>query len=310
MKLFADYRYGGKVRYVVARTDEELMRVPPDIQTCTVFVGYKDASGREIWGGTAFLLGLSFNDERLGHMVYGITAKHNLIDLKGSPRNQTILIRANLKSGGAESLPTNFSDWYLHPTEDIAVLDWPEDERPAVVYVPEAMCQDAEGLKARRIDEGDEVFIAGLFRRHYGRSRNVPVIRIGNIAMMPDEPIPSRIGEIEGAYLVEIRSIGGLSGSPTFVHYQIPQFRPPRFQWHLIGMIHGHWDVPKEAFTDFDDSNEQINMGMAIIIPINKVLEFLKTHPELKKRREDIIAEEKEKALPAMDGRSPESVSD
>src|SRR5947209_1231551 len=45
-------------------------------------------------------------------------------------------------------------------------------------------------------------------------------------------------------------------------------------QWHLVGMVHRHWDVPKEAFTDFDDANEQINMGMAIVIPDNNVLDF------------------------------------
>jgi hypothetical protein len=76
---------------------------------------------------------------------------------------------------------------------------------------------------------------------------------------------------------------------------------PKTLRWNLIGMVHGHWDVPQEAFTDFNDSNEQINMGMAIIIPINKVVDFVKEHPEFKKRRDAAVAAENEKNLPTMD---------
>jgi hypothetical protein len=98
-----------------------------------------------------------------------------------------------------------------------------------------------------------------------------------------------------------VRSLGGLSGSPTFVHYEVPNLAPRVLQWYLIGMVHGHWDVPQEAFTDFEDSNEQINMGMAIVIPVNKVVDFVKEHPPFKQRRDGSLAAEKEKNLPTMD---------
>jgi len=70
----------------------------------------------------------------------------------------------------------------------------------------------------RDIGLGDETFAIGLFRSHYGQQRNMPVIRVGNIAAMPEEPIAAKYGKdfIEG-YLVEMRSIAGLSGSPVFV---------------------------------------------------------------------------------------------
>ncbi len=38
---------------------------------------------------------------------------------------------------------------------------------------------------------------------------------MGNIAMMPDEPVRTSIGMME-SYLIEVRSIGGLSGAPRF----------------------------------------------------------------------------------------------
>jgi hypothetical protein len=51
-----------------------------------------------------------------------------------------------------------------------------------------------------------------------GSTRNIPIVRTGVIAAMPaiDEPFV-RKGEEYHAYLAEMRSIGGLSGSPVFV---------------------------------------------------------------------------------------------
>jgi len=39
---------------------------------------------------------------------------------------------------------------------------------------------------------GDETFSIGLFRSHYGQERNIPIIGIGDIAAMPEEPIKTR----------------------------------------------------------------------------------------------------------------------
>ena len=75
------------------------------------------------------------------------------------------------------------------------------------------------------IGVGDEVFLTGLFANHIGQQRNLPIIRVGNIALMPEEPVqhPS-LGPID-AYLIEARSIGGLSGSPVFVHLAPTSFK-------------------------------------------------------------------------------------
>ena len=63
---------------------------------------------------------------------------------------------------------------------------------------------------------GDDIFVTGLFTARTGNNRNIPIVRTGIISSMPDEPI--RDGEFEcNAYLAELRSIGGISGSPVFV---------------------------------------------------------------------------------------------
>ena len=71
------------------------------------------------------------------------------------------------------------------------------------------------------IGPGDEAFVVGRFISREGRQKNVPSLRFGNIAQMPGEPIIDPVSGFEQeAFLVEVRSIAGYSGSPVFV--QIP----------------------------------------------------------------------------------------
>ena len=53
------------------------------------------------------------------------------------------------------------------------------------------------------------------------------------------------------AYLIEARSIGGLSGSPVFI--PMPPFQQINGEvtqgsgslFYLLGLMHGHFDIPK-----------------------------------------------------------------
>jgi hypothetical protein len=84
----------------------------------------------------------------------------------------------------------------------------------SIAVTPEIIAQHGIGL-------GDEVVIAGLFTQRHGRDRNLPILRGGLLASMPNEPLfDERTGFQYNAYIVEVRSIGGLSGSdgvPTLV---------------------------------------------------------------------------------------------
>jgi hypothetical protein len=74
---------------------------------------------------------------------------------------------------------------------------------------------------------------------------------------------------------------------------------------HLIGMIHGHWDVeerdlnrPRPARSDGRGGG--VNIGIAIVIRAEKILETL-DHPELVAAREEQEAEFRETNLPVWD---------
>ena len=44
------------------------------------------------------------------------------------------------------------------------------------------------------VDVGDEVFVTGLFTLAPGQQRNMPIVRTGNVAMIPTEKIQTELG--------------------------------------------------------------------------------------------------------------------
>jgi len=174
--------------------------------------------------------------------------------------------------------------WFYHPKEDessdvavcqvilkkeiFASLDY-------TAIAPEMFVTD-EAIESEGIGPGDEVFVTGLFALHTGNKRNMPIVRMGNIAMIPKEPVPTHhFGNME-VYLVESRSIGGLSGSPVFV---VKDIEYSRWRIYLLGLIHGHWEVDPQTIIDMTggDSKKRggVNMGIAIVIPAKKIIETI-----------------------------------
>jgi hypothetical protein len=174
-----------------------------------------------------------------------------------------------------------------------------------IEHVPFDMFINHATLEQQNIGVGDEVFIPGLFTKITETTRNIPIVRTGSIAMIPGERIPFG-DEFIDAYLIESRSIGGLSGSPVFVRQTVametsssPMImagrRPDGIlhgiggKIYLLGSMIGHWDVP-EGFSP--TQAEAVNMGIAPVVPASKISEVI-FQPELVKIMEDVNADMK-----------------
>jgi hypothetical protein len=147
------------------------------------------------------------------------------------------------------------------------------------------------------IGVGDDVFMAGMFTRHLGDSLNRPIVRVGTIAAMANEAekIYTSRGHVT-AYLVEARSIAGLSGSPVFVHMAPLRpmddgtVRPSHKKVHyFLGVMQGHHVTsdPTDAISEDKEAPGDMNTGIGVVIPAMHVLELIDL-PELKSRREEI----------------------
>ena len=140
---------------------------------------------------------------------------------------------------------------------------------------------------------GDEVVIIGLFTSHYGVDHNVPIVRIGNIAAIQDEPVKTKYCGYMDAHLIEARSIGGLSGSPVFllrppVSVQMQKSSSPGHllgqagftsgqALFLLGLVHGHFDVDAVGDVVSEDAStgNSINTGIGVVVPVEKIIETI-----------------------------------
>ncbi|MBZ5549172.1 MAG: hypothetical protein LAO22_14650 [Acidobacteriia bacterium] len=303
-----DYRLGGVPQYFFTPREDIDMRVPNEVLKCVVFLG-RDHGLVVDWIGTGFLVAVQDGAFRFTYLV---TANHVAEKLDGAP----FKIRANRRSGEAVEIAANESGdlvWYRHPkgeSIDVAVCWWQMPSRDLDLLSIQATAFLTEELaKQSNIGPGDEVLITGLFSKIRGQSQNVPIVRIGNLAMVPHGPVvPSGVGDIE-AYLVEVKSLGGISGSPVFIRQTIDI--PGLFRWgtnipataqaysnviHLLGLAHGHWNVdPKELNSPtVEHVEEGFNVGLAIVIPAAHILEVLH-NPELSSMRKQLKEKEMEK---------------
>ena len=210
-----------------------------------------------------------------------------------------MFLRVNLKNGTYDHLETDVKDWIYHQdiNTDIVILPlglYPPNGIDHILF-PESMFVDENYINSNEVEPGDEVFIVGLFRHHHGSRKNLPIIRIGNIAAMAEEKIQTKEHLMDG-YLIEARSIGGLSGSPVFTNLGLqrafsPSAKPTGNPVSLLGLIYGHFDsfaFRIDEVVEDDDERISINTGIAIVTPITKLTELFR-QPEIANLEKQMI---------------------
>lgn len=259
------------------------MQIPDEVRKCVAFIYYDTHDGGQAMAGTAFFVSLPFKDrDDLMHVLV-VTAHHIIANIERYGATDQVYLRLNTTSGDTIRAISRTGDWKGHTTDksvDVAVLSWsPPTDIVDFRAVPMAIALDDEAIAKHGIGPGEDVFITGLFQRHYGSGRNIPIIRVGNLALMQEEKIDdgSPYAPLD-AYLIEARSTGGLSGSPVFLHAGFTRWVKDDVQhstsnapFFLLGLIHGHWD-------ESDDDQRRVNMGIALVVPVEKILEILKQH--------------------------------
>jgi len=294
------------------------MRVPDGILKSVGFLVevIRDSSGYDLDPfATGFFVSIpGVSGGRFGCFV---TARHNLEEDDGTPTKRELAIIVNKVGGGVITLPQIDTNFWLHPTDrtaDVAVLPINRDPNIdiAAIWFDDFIRRDE--LSTKHIGIGDEVYIPGLFTIAPGKQRNMPIVRYGNIAMVPDEPIQVGSGFAD-VYLVEARSIGGMSGSPVFVRETVgakgrrgkPDGEPGEIhglgKTYLLGLMHGHWEInesdlnkPRPRF----DRLHGVNMGIAVVVPADKIIEII-NRPELKSKRDEFEENMRKSRIPIPD---------
>ena len=242
------------------------MRVDDQARKSVVFVGARDGN-RFTLLGTGFLASVRYQTVPLIPLIFVVTADHVVEQIAGD----NIAVRLNRKSGDVFPDDCDHTSVLLDRSEFKAILD--------EIWAP--------GL-------GDEIVTAGLYTSHHGVTKNVPVVRIGHIAMLPDkdDPVLTQRGCFLPAYLVEVKSIAGLSGSPVSINLPLmrlvggkPEFRDGSslicigimLGYHLVASAKDQIVVPKmqgeEPQSEY--SLDERNTGFAVVVPIEKLFDVM-----------------------------------
>ncbi len=285
---------------------------PDELLKCVAFVGYKNGNGTYQLAGSGFWVSRPGPEDirDVYRPAYFVTAKHVVEKIQKESSDAQVWLRVNTKADGQTWVGTPLACWITHPDDesvDLAILKIGIDGSFDHVTWPLESCVLKDSLDVattgdRMVELGDELCFAGLFYPHKGERRNIPIVRIGNVAALRTEPVLSKDGVPMDVYLVESRSIGGLSGSPVFIDIitaktvrppshgffapAYPANSPARFK--LFGVIHGHFGDDLESDAIVNDGKQRIgvNFGIAMVIPAEKINEVLKQFAETERLEE------------------------
>jgi hypothetical protein len=292
-------RLAGQPRYyLLARSSEDkLVNLPDVIRNCVAFILYETPEGT-FYSGTTFFVRVDDTDggratkQETVSFLYAITARHVIDGIRR--RGSQVKVRVNDRHGSSRIIDTDPDNWLTHPTDattDVTVLPWSSDADLDIgpfPITPHSSAVDASEMEKRGLGIGDSIYSVGLFWRHAGSSRNLPIVRAGIIAAMPQEPVITPLGDMT-AYLVELRSIKGLSGSPVFIQTS----QQAHSHIGLLGIMHGHWSVSSSELDAFEQGSgtiSRLNVGIGVVVPIDKALDII-NQPLMVEHRNRVVAE-------------------
>lgn len=275
--------------------EDDLPRIPDGYLDAVIYLyrSVKDAETGVHTGGSGFLIAQPLARDSKRSFTIAVTNRHVIED-------GCSVVRLNNRDGSTHILDIEERAW-LMPDDgsDLAVFPLPVDrEMQKLSQISRGALLSQAELGEKNIGIGDEVFLIGRFIGNDGRQTNVPTVRFGNIAQMPTV-LTDDYGREQESFLVEVRSVGGYSGSPVLVHIAPLSFRPEGRLGQTPALHDGYWGPallgvnwchPTYKETVLDVSGREslhklrvhAHTGLAGVIPawrLNKLLD----HPELRR---------------------------
>jgi hypothetical protein len=273
-------------------------RVPDGILE-SVFYLYEtaqDADNGEHNGGTGFLVSVQ-RDDQSPKTLYAVSNRHVV---GPAPLGHATVARVNTADGNYEILDA--LTWKPHDDGDdvaIARIELGTESVYSSIRSTQLLRPDdldigtSASSPSRIFGPGNEVLLVGRSADHEGRERNYPVVRFGNIAMMPSEPIGNELGFDQESFIVESRSFGGFSGSPVIVYPEAFITEDGVFDTYvgmrtwLLGIVWGHADLFQRVLESDQETPHQDklwvkqNSGLMYVVPSWKLLDMLMTDEEI-----------------------------
>lgn len=314
--LYCDSRWGDANQLVIGYPDEVRVRIH-DLITHTVGYIVADVKGVQREIGTAFFINIPTIKVPGMTIAYLVVAKHVVFDDDDQPIPR-LSLRVNMHGGMKRDLPLR-GKWYCSENEDadVAIMGF-GGVQPELVdvlflpYRPEGdtlpynfnTFADVRTIQELNIGLGDEVRVVGLYTSQSGHRRIEPIVRAGILSAMPSEPVTVRKDGKDhtfNAHLIEVRSLGGLSGAPVFVLVEANRIKSPAgiprvvadngYRLFLLGMVRGRHRYKTSSIQSVIQADRQeFSDGLAYVTPIQDVVDVL--YSDLMQKERDNIEKE------------------
>jgi hypothetical protein len=229
-----------------------------------LYASQDDAEGGANWGGSGVLVGIWSQANPSRVHLYAVTNHHIA--------NSFPVVRLVNKAGDPYVLPGTQSDWDPpHPDgDDIAIR--PLGALPGHEYwfIPDGLLLSEADLNPEefpdQISPGDDCVMVGRHINRELRQFDRPVVRFGNLAMLPELIYQDERAFDQESFLVDMRSHSGFSGSPVFVYYEDLGWRllspgpelPPAREYPPIDKSLSYEDAVKEIDRRYDERKQEI----------------------------------------------------
>lgn len=261
--------------------------IPPAFLDCVTAIGFRDAQGQTNFGATGFLFAKLVGDGATAgdksYRIYLVTNRHVF---EGS---NVAVLRFNPQAGEpARMYDLNLVDpsggllYSLHPdpSVDVAVMDininlLNEHGIEFSYFLGDQHIMTLPMAQEHGICEGNGVFVLGFPLGDPGNVRNYVVVRDGVVARIRDA-----IMGASATFLIDASIFPGNSGGPVVTKPEVLSIQGTEAysKSSLLGIVSAYvpyQDVAISAQTNRPRVIFEENTGLAVIVPVDKILEVV-----------------------------------
>ena len=218
-----------------------------------------DAEAGERYGGSGFLLGVPSDAKTRGFHLFAVSNAHVVSNFP--------VVRLT-KANGETDVVNCSKQWVPHKDgDDIAIAPLGPVSDADYDWVSLGGCVPKDQPAHHAVGVGDDCFMVGRYITYEGKQIEKPVVRFGNIAMLPELVYQDERFHDQLSYLADMRSLPGFSGSPVFWYLGDYGQRPAQSKrddapleggptgtllgtTHLLGIDWGHLPVPVDLLDE------------------------------------------------------------
>lgn len=264
----------------------EELRIPHNFVDCVVYL-YKDVPSAESGDNMRAATGFWASAKTTSGVVTLLVTNRHVIE------EGTTVVRYAASDGAARVFETDDRQWHHHPDPnvDVSVLLMPiTDASDAHAFLIDVSTfitpSDLTNFDVRL---GDDLCMVGRHINYDGKTTNNPTARFGYLCQFPLEKIKDDKGREFEAYLAQIPSLPGFSGSPVFLcqdesekgmETNMLTLGNGSRRMLLLGVNSGH--IPAYGATFLTQSgirNEgidaEINSGIITVVPAYKIYDAI-----------------------------------